>query len=226
MYACPRQTPLHTVCDVNWQLDTTHKVNLYALGAAVIIIFLRSALLLKQNGKKQSQAAFYNKLYTLSVKPQPRPSLRASSTLQNKQKEEKNITTSAAREETSEPRSIFQCDKPLTHTRKWLLSETTKTKLFHPWAFGEGSLPREERGGAENPHPRGRREGGEAASPPPGRALPAGRAGDRAAAAAPPAAGRPLTPPRGSPRPPGGGRGVPAAAFPSPPSAPRPFLFA
>lgn len=52
MYACPRQTPLHTVCNVNWQLHTTHKPNLYALGAMVIIFLLSTTLLLKQNDEK------------------------------------------------------------------------------------------------------------------------------------------------------------------------------
>lgn len=51
MSACPIRTPLHTVCDVNHQLYTAHKIKLYALGAAVII-FSQSTLLLKQNDEK------------------------------------------------------------------------------------------------------------------------------------------------------------------------------
>lgn len=62
----------------------------------------------------------------------------------------------------------------------------------------------------------------EAASPPPGRALPTGRPRDRAAAAAPPAAGRPLTPPRGLPRPRARAEASRQRRF----LPPRPFLFA
>lgn len=53
----------------------------------------------------------------------------------------KNITTSAVNEETSEPKSIFQCDKALTHTRKKLVSKTTKTNSFHPGR--RGNVPRQ-----------------------------------------------------------------------------------
>lgn len=50
--ACPRQTPLHTVCDVNQQLHTARKIKLYALGAAVAI-FSQRTLHLKQNDEKR-----------------------------------------------------------------------------------------------------------------------------------------------------------------------------
>lgn len=54
MYVCPRQTSLLTVCDVNWQLYTAHKINLCALEAMVIIFLLRSTFLLKENNEKHN----------------------------------------------------------------------------------------------------------------------------------------------------------------------------
>lgn len=69
MYACPRQTPLQ-VCNVNWQLYTTHKTNLYALGATVIIFLLSTTLLLKQNDEKHNPKQYFTINYTCSwLKP-------------------------------------------------------------------------------------------------------------------------------------------------------------
>lgn len=51
-YACPKQIPLQTACDMNWHLYTTHRRNLHLLGT--IIIFL-STLVLKQDDKKHTR---------------------------------------------------------------------------------------------------------------------------------------------------------------------------
>lgn len=189
MYVCPRQI---SVYDVNWQLHTAHKINFCALGAMVTIFVLRSTFLLKVNNEKHNPEWYLTINYTCSWLQPNRGRVSISKyhpRFRTNKREDKNITTSAANEETSEPRSMFLYDKPLTHTRKRLLFETTKTKLFHPWASGDGSSPGRARGSGEPPPPG--REGGEGASPP-----------------SPPPAGPPSPPAAsGMPRP---------AAFPSP----------
>lgn len=155
-------------------------MNSYALGVMVIIFFL-SILLLKQNDEKHSPEQYFtiNRRSSWSEPHRGRVCVHKHHLRSRANSKDKNIAPSAVNGETPEPRSTFRRDKRLTHTRKRILCETTKPRRVRP-----GPAPH--RG-------RGPRRAEAASRPPP--------AGPRTAAAARPAAGRPLTAPWGLPRP-------------------------